>query len=176
MTDLPPGPNENTVGKLCSRRRFRSERSFFFFAIREKIAISSRFCEIFHIFILSSVGSILYIFLVPVLNRSRRDAHNNPTNVWIRLLLIEKGHKRSSGQRSVHSFLGSTGTIDRNKLAGFGRIGLAPKTVFFFVLKKILFKRDLACRSFRWCKQPHTTRNTTGRRCWYLLVSLLMMV
>ena len=48
---------------------------------------------------------------------------------------------------------------------------------FLFIEEKI-FKRDITRRSFRWCKHSHTTRNTTGRRCWlvFLGVSLLVVV
>ena len=134
VTDVLPGANRDTVGKLCSARGFRLEHIIFFFS---PSARKSRFrpdFARFSIVLLGRVwGPLVFVdtgFKQISPRRSQQPNQFLDSPVTYR----EKGHKRSSRQRPVYSsFLRSNGMIDREKLLGFGRIGSAPGTVFFFL-------------------------------------------
>ena len=102
MTGIPLSLNQNVVGKLCSRRRFRSEPFIVLFAIGEEIAISSRLCEIFHSFIWSSMESIFF-FLHRFFTALAEALTTTQPISGFACYLPRNGHKRSSRQRPVHN-------------------------------------------------------------------------
>ena len=92
VTDVSPGPNRITVGKSSvpgggfDRGAFSS---FFFRDRRENRDFRHRFfCEIFHIYMYSFIGSsvesifffFFFLFDAADSNRSRRGVHSNPTS------------------------------------------------------------------------------------------------
>ena len=85
LTDVPPGPNENLMKTRAVRWKalFQAEVSIgallFCFRDRRENRNIVEILRVFPWFYLVEMWGP-FLFLIPVLNRSRRGAHYNPTN------------------------------------------------------------------------------------------------